>query len=91
MIDKIIFLAIAKHDHEGYDVIKAFSKEEAAINFVQECEEYNKSRTDTPDIEASEKDWEKWGKINDPWIEAHPAGKIHSNPDGYSVLSTSLL
>ena len=86
---KEIYLAMACVDYEGSSVIKAFSKECDAREYVDKCTSYESTKVNCPEDMNDEAAWDVWHNVNEKWLDNHPAGR-DSCADYYSVSSCEL-
>lgn len=83
--DGEIFIVLATTMYEGSDPVRAFASREAADSFAQRCREHEAMRTNSPELDASEHEWDSWSEKNRMWELTHPAAPL-SGRESYDVM-----
>lgn len=83
--DRAILIVLATTMYEGSDPVRAFASREAADSFAQRCRQREAMRTNSPELDAPEHEWDSWAESNRMWELTHPAAPL-SGRESYDVM-----
>lgn len=89
-MNKTIFVVIECFDYEGSNPLRAFSNESDAEEFVDALKQYDQKRPECPDINDSDRKWERFNNAWGKWQASHPAGPDSVGANGYAAIEIPL-
>lgn len=67
-----VYIVIGSVDYEGIGIVRCFNSEEDAENLCEQIKEYEKSRINSPEMDASDKEWDEYWEWEKTFLKDHP-------------------